>query len=183
MNQESENVKKLKAFFDTEYQVLKSYVGSKIKQSIHQDPEDIIQDVALKLFASASGYSSINNVAGFVYRSLKNRIIDGFRKNKSSKYDEDINEAKLMELTELIYGKPDNEYSEMAKEELKMAIENLKPMYRDIIVAIDFEEYTYKELAEELNIPIGTLMSRRHRALGLLLKKIKKEKTIQNEFI
>ena len=176
MNQESENVKKLKAFFDKEYHVLKSYVRSKIKQSIHQDAEDIIQDVALKLFSGANGYSPINNVAGFVYRSLKNRIIDGLRKPKKEEHSIEINNTRLHELTEFLYGTNDTVYSEAMKEELKLIIMNLKPIYKEIILAIDFEGYTYSELAEELNVSIGTLMSRRHRALGILLKEIKREK-------
>ena len=55
---------------------------------------------------------------------------------------------------------------------LKYCIEDLKTAYKDIIIAVDFEGYTYKEISSKTGIPIGTLMSRRHRALGLLLKKI-----------
>ncbi|TDQ28638.1 RNA polymerase sigma factor [Tenacibaculum caenipelagi] len=170
MNQETENKKKLKAFFDKEYGALKSYVGTKIKQSIHQDAEDIIQEVALKLFSGVNGHSPINNVAGFVYRSLKNKIIDNLRKKKHEASD--IDEIKLNELAEVLYGTPDNAYSEAMKKELELKIMNLKPVYKEIIIAIDFEGYTYNELSEELEIPIGTLMSRRHRALGILLRKI-----------
>ena len=172
MNHKSENNKKLKAFFDKEYNVLKSYVGSKIKQNINQDAEDIIQDVALKLFSGVSGYSPINNVASFVYRSLRNKIIDRMRKNKQNISDEDIDALKLNELTQALYGASEDVYSEAMKEEIKVRMLSLKPIYKEIIIAIDFEGYTYNELAQDLGVPIGTLMSRRHRALGLLLKKI-----------
>lgn len=176
MNHKSENNKKLKAFFDKEYNVLKSYVGSKIKQSVNQDAEDIIQDVALKLFSGASGYSPINNVAGFVYRSLRNKIIDRMRKNKYSELNKDIDEVKLSELTEVLYETSGEVYSDSMKEEIQLRMMNLKPIYKEIILAIDFEGYTYNELSEELWVPIGTLMSRRHRALGILLKKIEYKK-------
>jgi RNA polymerase sigma-70 factor (ECF subfamily) len=66
------------------------------------------------------------------------------------------------------------------KDELKKAILSLKPDYRDIIIAIDFEGYTYKEIAEETSISQGTLMSRRHRAISLLHKKLEAKKESTN---
>ncbi len=172
MNSESENNQKLKEFFTQEYHSLKAYVNSKIKANVNRDAEDIIQDVALKLFSGADRYSPINNVAGFVYRSIKNRIIDIMRMNKQLINHDNDNEAKLIEFTETLYGKPDDYYSEQIKDELKKSILKLKPSYRDIIIAIDFEGYTYKEIASETGIPEGTLMSRRHRAISLLYKKL-----------
>ncbi|WP_347926184.1 RNA polymerase sigma factor [Pontimicrobium sp. SW4] len=172
MTQKSENNKKLKDFFGEEYQSLKVYVNSRIKATASRDAEDIIQDVALKLFAGADRYSPINNVAGFVYNSIKNKIIDIMRSNKHNVSYEDNAEAKLQEFAEMVYDSPDNPYSEEMDNVLKKAIINLKPEYRDIIIAIDFEGYSYKELSLETGIPKGTLMSRRHRAIGILYKKI-----------
>ncbi|OEJ99329.1 RNA polymerase subunit sigma-24 [Flavivirga aquatica] len=173
MNSKSENNKeKLNDFFKEEYHSLKAYVNSKLKASINRDAEDIIQDVALKLFSGADRYSPINNVAGFVYHSIKNKIIDIMRMNRSVINYKDQNETKLIEFTELIYDKSDSNYSEQLKDELKKSILSLKPNYRDVIIAIDFEGYTYKDISLETGIPLGTLMSRRHRAISLLYKKL-----------
>jgi RNA polymerase sigma-70 factor (ECF subfamily) len=181
MKPKLDNNKELKDFFDKEYHSLKQYVGSKLKESINRDPEDIIQDVALKLFSGAERYSPINNVAGFVYHAVKNKIIDVMRaSNRQFVSHENQNEAKLGEFAQLIYDKSDNGYPEQIKNELKKAIINLKPNYRDIIIAIDFEGYTYKEISLETEIPIGTLMSRRHRAISLLYKKLKTKKELIN---
>jgi RNA polymerase sigma-70 factor (ECF subfamily) len=87
---------------------------------------------------------------------------------------ESHNETKLIEFATLIYETPSDLYPEQMKQELKAAIINLKPNYRDIIIAIDFEGYTYKEIEQETGVPIGTLMSRRHRAISLLYKNLKK---------
>lgn len=176
MSQESENINKLKTFFDKEYHALKSYVGSRIRESIHLNAEDILQDVALKLFSGASNYSPINNVANFVYRSLKNKIIDSLRKGNSSLFSEEISDLKIIELMDVLYGKPDNSYSENMKEKLITEIMRLKPIYRDIIITIDFEGYTYKDIQLETGESLGTLMSRRHRALGILFKKLNTKK-------
>ena len=181
MKTNRENKKKLESFFRDEYDSMKSYVNSRIKSSADRDPEDIIQDVALRLFNGADRYDPINNVAGFVYHSIKNKIIDVMRGGRPHPKEQNDNDAKLIEFTELLYGKSDNAYSEEMMRELKHAIMRLKPEYRDIIIAIDFEDYTYREITEETGIPQGTLMSRRHRAIALLHSELKekKEQTIK----
>lgn len=170
------NYKKLKTFFNEEYHLLKAYVNSRINDTADRDAEDIIQDVALKIFSRSNSLSPINNVAAFVYNSIKNKIVDVMRTKKEKSTIDDEIEIRLIELTELYYGKSDNSYSEEMKKELKKAIFNLKPYYQDIIIAIDFEGFTYKELSLETGIPEGTLMSRRHRALSLLFKQLEHKK-------
>jgi len=173
MNLESENRKKLNVFFGEEYRSLKIYVNSRIKETANSNAEDIIQDVALKLFSGADRYAPINNVAGFVYRSIKNRIIDVMRTNKPTESIEHNNE--FLNLAEILYPSAGHQPSEKMISTLKTCIDELKPAYRDIIIAVDFEGYSYKEIANETGIPPGTLMSRRHRAIGILYKKLKTE--------
>jgi len=176
MSKNTENNKKLKAFFEKEYNALISYVSSKLKESINRNPEDIVQEVALKLFSGADNYLPINNVTHFVYRSIKNKVIDVMRKGKEyTPEQDDIKEEKLIDFFDLVYGDSDNGYSEDLIELLKTCILNLKPDYKNIIMLIDFEGYSYKEISLELGIPIGTLMSRRHRALAILVKQIKEK--------
>lgn len=172
----SENYKNLRSFFDDEYHSLKAYARSRIDDTADRDAEDIVQEVALKLFSRADSLSPIDNIAGFVYNSIRNKIIDLMRKKKKEISLEEDMEKRLFEFTELLYGKTDNEYSEEMKNELKKAIGRLKPVHRHIIIAIDFEGYNYRELSEETQIPQGTLMSRRHRALSILLKELETKK-------
>lgn len=179
MISDTEN-KNLKAFFNEEYSSLKAYTKSRIKNSTDRDAEDIVQDVALKLFSRPKDASPINNITGFVYNAIKNRIIDLMRTEKKRMSIEDEMEIRLEELVEVFYGKSDNSYSEKMKRELKKAIGDLKPNYRDIIVAVDFEGFTYKEISYETGIPEGTLMSRRHRALSLLYNTLENKKDGNN---
>lgn len=171
MTLESENNKKLKDFFAQEYQSLKSYVNYRIQANVNRDAEDIIQDVALKLFSSADRYSPIQNVAGFVYRSIRNRIIDIMRSPKrTSAYDDnDIKESESIDndpnFDEVLY-------SDELKARLHELVLNLKPDYRDIIIAYDFQGYSYKEISQDTGVSEGTLMSRRHRAIAMLHKQI-----------
>lgn len=170
MKLESENSKKLKDFFGSEYHSLKRYVNTRIRDNANRDAEDIIQDVALKLFSGADRYAPINNVAGFVYRSIKNKIIDIMRTTKQS--DSVEVDDEFLDLAEMLQSSPSDEVSDRMTSVLKNCIEQLKPSYKDIIIAVDFEGYSYKEISQETGIPEGTLMSRRHRAIGILYNKI-----------
>ena len=173
MGLESENNKKLQEFFSKEYKSLKVYVNTRIKNTANHNAEDLIQDVALTLFSGADRYGPISNVGGFVYRSIKNKIIDTMRSN--SKAISVTANDDLLNLAEIL--SPSNSY--LSKEmihDLKMNIKNLKPVYRDVIIAVDFEGYSYKEISKETGISQGTLMSRRHRAIGILYKKLKTNK-------
>ena len=173
MSLESENSKKLTDFFGREYESLKRYVNTRVSDTANRDAEDIIQDVALKLFSGADRYAPINNVAGFVYRSIKNKIIDVMR---TSKKTDSVDIGKdLLELTEVLHQSSDGYTSDEMIVVLKKCIEQLKPAYKDIIIAVDFEGYSYREISAETGISIGTLMSRRHRAIGILYKEIELE--------
>ena len=176
MTSDSENYNHLRTFFEEEYRSLKAYAQSRINATADRDAEDIVQDVALKLFSRSDHASPITNIAGFVYRSIRNKIVDLMRTKNEVSHIDDQMETRFIEFTEMLYGNSDNSYSDHMKDELKKAIGNLKPHHRNIIIAVDFEGYGYKEIAMETGIPEGTLMSRRHRALSLLLKELKPKK-------
>lgn len=107
-----------------------------------------------------------------MYNAVKNKITDILRTKRTRFDDQEQLEQLWTDFTYLFYDQSSNEYPALIQEKLKIAIEELKPVYRDIIIAVDFENYSYKEISMETGIPQGTLMSRRHRALSILLKKI-----------
>ncbi|MEX0316044.1 MAG: RNA polymerase sigma factor [Allomuricauda sp.] len=171
-----ENYNNLTAFFNDEYQSLKGYVQSKVHDSTERDAEDIVQDVALRIFSRSDDLSPITNIAGFVYNSVRNKIIDVMRTKKESVHESEGLDAQWAEFAELFYGKADNSYPEELMHALKNAIKGLRSSYQDIIIAVDFEGYSYREIAEQTGISPGTLMSRRHRALSLLSEYLETEK-------
>ncbi|MEM1259751.1 MAG: RNA polymerase sigma factor [Bacteroidota bacterium] len=170
MDPENNDQSKITAFFQKEYQALKGYVKSKIDDTAESAAEDILQDVALKIFSRPENALPINNVPGFVYRTLKNRIIDTMRTKKERRYEEGELDRLWTEFADLFYESDELTYPKHVTHMLKRAIMELKPVYRDIILAVDFEGYAYREISEETGIPEGTLMSRRHRAMSLLQK-------------
>jgi RNA polymerase sigma factor (sigma-70 family) len=175
MKPDDKDSNQLHAFFKTEYNGLKHYVKSRLSERADRDAEDIIQDVALKLF-SRHGSSPIHNVAGFVYGALKNKIIDVMRTRRSVHTIDDSSEEIIVDALDWLYNVPDNSHSERMKHELKKALADLKPDYQSVILAIDFQGLTYREYAFETGTSEGTLMSRRHRALAILHKQLEKQK-------
>ncbi|SNR26238.1 RNA polymerase sigma-70 factor, ECF subfamily [Maribacter sedimenticola] len=167
-NQENNN--DLNSFFEVEYGSLKRYIQSKIKQTSESDAEDIIQEVALRIFSRPLDALPINNIGGFVYGAIRNKITDILRSKKRRVDHQEEIEQLWTDFTNKFYDGSSSTYPEQIREKLKIAITNLKPMYRDIIIAVDFEGYTYREISRETGISPGTLMSRRHRALSILLK-------------
>lgn len=176
MSTEVDSYSKLTTFFSEEYRSLRAYAQSRIDNTTDRDAEDIVQDVALNIFSRADSSVPIENIAGFVYRSIRNKIVDIMRTRKISLEDEDEAERQLNQLGEELYGESDELFSEEMTSDLKKAIQELKEPYRDIIIAIDFEDYSYREIAAQTGIPEGTLMSRRHRALSLLYRALENKK-------
>jgi RNA polymerase sigma-70 factor (ECF subfamily) len=172
MASNQKNSNNLNSFFEEEYGSIKRYIQSKIKQTSESDAEDIIQEVALRIFSRPLDALPINNIGGFVYSAVKNKITDVLRNKKKRVDDQEQLEQLWAEFTSIFYDETSKEYPEQIQEKLKVAISTLKPVYRDIIIAVDFENYSYKEIAQETGIPQGTLMSRRHRALSILFKNI-----------
>ncbi len=177
MAKSTENNTNLKQFFNAEYHALKNYVRSRIDDTADRDAEDILQDVALNLFSREDHLTPINNIAGFVYRSIRNKIIDTMRTKKVRLYLDETLEGNIAELAELFYGDSLFVDDDELKKQLKEAIHGLKPNYKEVILAIDFENLSYSQLSSETGIPQGTLMSRRHRALSLLYKELEKKRT------
>ncbi len=168
----NENKTNLGYFFQDEYQSLKGYVRSKIDDTTDGDAEDIIQDVAVRIFSRPDDALPITNITGFVYHAVRNKIIDVMRTKKRREDDEEELEQLWTEFSERFHDGQIEQYPKALRNQLKSALAQLKPEYRDIILAIDFEGYTYREIAEESGISPGTLMSRRHRALSILAKQL-----------
>ncbi|NKI30971.1 RNA polymerase sigma factor [Croceivirga thetidis] len=176
MTSKETNQNNLSEFFRDEYHQLKGYVRSKLEDTADGDAEDIIQDVALRLFSRPEEALPITNIGGFVYHSLKNKIIDVMRTKKRIDRDEDLAEKEDSSFSDHYQETMNEGFPEELIRKLRPIILSLKPPYRDIIIAIDYEGYSYREISEQTGISIGTLMSRRHRALAQLHKKLNRIK-------
>ncbi|MBN2199104.1 MAG: RNA polymerase sigma factor [Candidatus Aminicenantes bacterium] len=147
-------------FFREKRAALVAYVRRRIDDAADQEAEDIVQDVLTGLFDRADPTIPIQNLAAFVYRSLRNRIIDRFRRRRET----------LPLLEEVLGsggdGDPVLEFERRETlEAVFAALEGLSPAEREVILATELEGRTFKELAAEWKVPLGTLLARKSRGL------------------
>lgn len=184
MGSPKEQRSKFAVFFAREHQKLANYVRSLIIGTANLDAEDIVQDVALNIFTRVDFNSPVENVAGYIYRALRNKIIDIQRKKElpvdSMDKEEETKEGRIIkQIPDTEEEVPEIARNEAMQKKMMQAIEKLKPEQQEVIIATDFEGYTFEELSEETGVPIGTLLSRKHRAMAKLYNMLT-DKTINN---
>jgi RNA polymerase sigma factor (sigma-70 family) len=173
-------------FLKKENRKLIGYINNYLADRLYDiEAEDILQEVALNLYSRADLSLPVGNIAAYMYRALRNKIIDLYRKKKVTVSMETFNnhqhENQLLDTVKetepeepLIY------QDEAMQQKLMLSIEKLNPAERELIRKIDYEEYTFQELADDWGIPIGTLLARRHRALGKLRKMLQEDFQMSN---
>lgn len=165
-------------FFRTEYSKLVNYTRKYFNDTSSLDAEDIVQDVALNIFSKVDFETSIENAASYIYSAIRNRIIDIYRKPKRTIPIETDDDGNTKEVDD--YHKEFKRESLFENEEyievMYQALSELSEEQRTIIIATELEDYSFKQLSEQWDVPIGTLLSRKHRAMANLLN-------IMNEMI
>jgi RNA polymerase sigma factor (sigma-70 family) len=153
--------KRIAGFVAKEWTRLVGFVRTWIADTAERDAEDVVQDVLERLFETADVTTPIADLSAYLYRSLRNRVIDIYRSPRRS--------AELPEeLSDLRFEASEEMEREEAREELFDAIEELPTAQREVLVATELEGRSFKELAAEWNTPIGTLLARKHRAIRAL---------------
>jgi RNA polymerase sigma-70 factor (ECF subfamily) len=175
MNSHSEQQKSVSGFFAREYDNLVAYVRRNWSAVNEAEAEDIVQDVALNLFTKVDFNTPVENLFAYVYRSLKNKIIDLTRKRREERLDdyEDGVSGENLILRRMIDDIADPEEKDEQERLLRMMLDTLRelrPDQQEIIIATELEGYTFEELSQEMDVPIGTLLSRKHRAIAKLQK-------------
>lgn len=143
------------------------------------DANDLVQDTYLKAYRFFDSYEQGTNAKAWLFRILKNSFINDYRKKSKepAKVDyqdvetyynsDDVDENITTDLrVEALQG--------MIGDEVATALNALPVDFRTIIVLCDLEGFTYEEMAKILDIPIGTVRSRLHRARMVLKDRLKK---------
>ncbi len=160
----------LAEFFEKEHGRMVGYVRRWLNEAVGEEAEDIVQDVALNIFDRGDITAPIRDLSAYVYRALKNRIVDYLRQKKPFlSLDAPRNGEETPTLADMLSDNSAAPPSGLERKErhdrLYQAIDALKPEDRAIIMATDFEGWTFQELAEEWDVPLGTLLARKARAL------------------
>jgi len=168
----SVNVEKQRTFSTfvrREWERLVAYVRYWIADEADRDAEDIVQDVLTGMFERQEVGEPIADLSAYVYRALRNRVVDGYRrKRRSVPLDgdtEDPDAGSLMEvLSDLRYEAAAEQEKKELRERVYEAIDGLGEDQRAVVIATELEGRTFRELSEEWGVPIGTLLARKHRA-------------------
>lgn len=143
------------------------------------DAEDLVQETYLKAYSKFHQYKPGTNIKAWLYRILTNTYITQYRKTQRSPKrastdtveDWQLAEAASHDARGLVSAEVEA-LEALPSEQLRDALESLSEEHRMVIVMADVESMTYKEIAQALGIPIGTVMSRLNRARRNLRAKL-----------
>ena len=143
------------------------------------DAEDLVQETYLKAYRSFAGFEQGTNLKAWLYRILTNTFINAYRAKKRRPEMTDVDDVEDLYLYHRLGGLEAAAAGRSAEEEVlerftddevKAALEALPEQFRMAVLLADVEGFSYKEIAEILDIPIGTVMSRLHRGRRALQK-------------
>jgi len=136
------------------------------------DAEDLVQETYLRAYRGFGGFEEGTNLKAWLYRILTNTFINRYRAKKRRPEETDFDDVEDFYLYKRMGGLEEARASRSAEDELmdlfpeaevKEAVESLPENFRLPVLLADVEGFSYKEIAEILDIPIGTVMSRLHR--------------------
>ena len=136
--------------------------------------EDLVQETFMKAWRAVSSYQAGTNAKAWLFRICQNAFINEYRSRSRG--------GKTVDYEELVAFHNDDEagssrYLDLNVEfggqgmgdEIMTALNNLKPEFR-VVVLLDLEDFTYKEIAAILGIPLNTVRTRLHRARAQMKK-------------
>ncbi len=146
--------------------------------SDRDEANDLLQETFLKAFRFFDKFEEGTNARAWLYRIMRNTFINNYRHAKRIpdhvEYDEQISAYQFLpgdpRLSNDLRERID---AEMFDDEISVAIASLPEKYKSVVVLRDVEDLPYEEIAEALNIPIGTVRSRLHRARSILFERLK----------
>ena len=145
------------------------------------DAEDLVQETYLKAYRAFASFQEGTNLKAWLYRILTNTYINTYRAKKRRPEQADVDDVEDLYLYRRLGGlegatagrsAEDELLDHLTEGEVKEAIEELPEQFRMAVLLADVEGFSYKEIAEILDIPIGTVMSRLHRGRRALEKRL-----------
>lgn len=146
---------------------LTRFVQSRLARDTGDVADDIVSDVVLRLFERADLLAQVEDLTAYLYRALAHAVTDFFRRRRTSPIAPGSGDGAEDEETAAADPSPDPEAAFAGREQrerIGRALARLSPPERAVWVAVEIEGYTFRELAEDWNEPIGTLLSRKNRA-------------------
>jgi RNA polymerase sigma-70 factor, ECF subfamily len=142
-----------------------------------EDANDLVQETYLKAFRYFHNFTKGSNCKAWLFMILKNTFINEYRKKKREPFK--VNYDDIEDFYETIKpGQVDPTenvnkiYEDTFDDDISKAMNELPENFRSVVTLCDLEGYSYEEIAEYVDCPIGTVRSRLHRARKLLHSKL-----------
>ncbi|MAT58547.1 MAG: RNA polymerase subunit sigma [Ignavibacteriae bacterium] len=138
-----------------------------------EDADDLVQETYLKAFKFFDKFEKGTNCKAWMFRILKNSFINDYR--KTSKEPDKVDYDDIQNFYETIKSSDvktqhvqEDVFSQLLDDDISKAITNLPEDFRTVIILSDIEGFTYEEIADFVDCPVGTVRSRLHRARKML---------------
>jgi RNA polymerase sigma-70 factor (ECF subfamily) len=140
-----------------------------------EDAEDLVQETYLKAYKYYDKFEEGTNFKAWLFKIMKNTFFNNYRKKKLTPHKIDFSEIE--ESYERVIQKnapdlirdPESEiFQDMMDADVKRALDSLPHDYKMVVLLADIEGFSYKEIAEILDCPVGTVMSRLYRGRKML---------------
>lgn len=140
--------------------------------STREEAEDLVQETYTRAFRNWRSFTPGTNMRAWLFRILTNLNIDRGRRNQRTPDLQPIEEGDYFlynRLEETGGGASDEQVVEkLSQDGVVQALAAIPHDFRDVLVLVDIGEFSYKDAAQILDIPLGTVMSRLHRGRRIL---------------
>lgn len=143
------------------------------------DAEDVLQEALLKAYRGYDTFKAGTNLKAWLYRIVTNTFINSYRKKSRRPAETELGELEDLYLFKRM-GEPGpggatrsaeaEALDRFVDDDIKAAVEDLPEHFRIPVLLADVEGFSYKEIADIMDVPIGTVMSRLHRGRKALQK-------------
>jgi RNA polymerase sigma-70 factor, ECF subfamily len=157
------------------------------------DAEDLVQETFIKAWRSFATYQQGTNLRAWLFRIMTNTYINKYNAQQRKPTETELDDVEELFLYKRLGAVDQSQLSQSAEDqmlalftddEVKKALEELPDQFRIPVLMSDVEGFSYKEIAEILEIPLGTVMSRLHRgrkSMQKMLYEYAKERGLINE--
>ena len=142
------------------------------------DAQDLVQETYLKAYRGYGGFQAGTNLKAWLYRILTNTYINTYRAKRRQPEQTELDDVEELYLYRRMGARDgmggrsaeEEALASITDEEVKAALESLPENFRMAVLLADVEGFSYKEIAEIMDVPVGTVMSRLHRGRRALQK-------------
>ncbi|MBV8846219.1 MAG: sigma-70 family RNA polymerase sigma factor [Bryobacterales bacterium] len=157
------------------YSICYRFTGS------NQEAQDLAQEVFLRVFRSLKSFrAGEGSFTVWLGRLTRNLLIDHYRRTKRDRATDSIEDAlPVLEEKTAMSARADGMLAgREASEALQAALQKLSPELRETVILRDLEELEYREIAQVLNVPEGTVKSRLNRGRAELARVLRRQRVV-----